>query len=227
MKLVQQMAMAAVALALVSPQAYAAPFLVTSVAALDASGSTDLTTLGPDFTEVAQGSSVPTSGRPSRSVAFSNAGALLTRVDEGASWGGNFALDEALLWSGGFDANFDIVDGGTLSLDFDGPVYGAGAQIQRLQYGTFGVTISAYSGATLLRSFFVDGLESTGDQDGTAPFVGIRDTSGGITRVTFAVQDGGFAINGPLVVPEPLTLSLLGLGLAGVAGRRYRSRRTL
>ena len=237
MKLVQQLAMAAVALAVTGAQALGATILVTNPANLGANASATIAPLGTDYSEVAQGTSV-TLTDPSRSVAFTNDGTLLSRVDEGGTWGGSFMLDEALLWSGGFDPNFNTVDGGTLTLTFNDKVQGVGARIQRLDYGTFGVTIKAYNGTTLLGSFLASGLESTGDQDGSAPFVGIRDTAARITSVTFSVSDGSFAINGPLVnttpgggggngVPEPFTVSLVGLGLAGVAARRYRSRRAL
>jgi hypothetical protein len=238
MKLVKQLAIVVVALAVTGAQALAATILVTNPANLGANASATIAPLGTDYSEVAQGTSVTLTGDPSRSVAFSNDGALLSRVDEGGSWGGNFLLDEALLWSGGFDVDGNLFDGGTLTLTFNAKVQGVGARIQRLDYGTFGVTVKAFNGTTLLGSFLASGLESTGDQDGSAPFIGIRDTAARITSVTFSVSDGSFAINGPLVnttpgggggngVPEPFTVSLVGLGLAGVAARRYRSRRTL
>ncbi len=239
MKLVRSAAVAAI-LAITALPSTAAVIGISTPGALGANASANLALLGVEnFVPVAQGASVTLTGDLTRTVAFSNQNALQTRVDEGGLWGGNFNLGEALLWSGGFDQNFNTVGGGLLTLDFSSAVKAVGAQIQTLGFGAFQTTITAYgAGNVLLGSFTRNDGNSTGDQDGSAIFIGISDSAAGITRVTFdAVPDdpnapAGFAINQPLVqvpprgsVPEPVTLLLVGLGLAGGALRRRVSSR--
>ena len=220
-----------VILAVGATPALATTIGITSAGSLDANAYADLALLGNDFDLVAQNSMLALTGAPSWSVSFSNANQLLTRVDQGATWGGNFTEGEALLWSGGFDQSLNVLAGGLLTLDFSSNVSGVGAQIQRNEFGAFQATIAGYGASgLLLGSFSVNGL-STGLQDGSAVFLGLYDPDALISRVTFDISGGDFAINNPLVnttapepIPEPSTVTLLGLGLAAVARRLRRTR---
>lgn len=119
-----------------------------------------------------------------------------------------------------------------MEIVFNTPVRGAGAQIQRNLYGPFTGTIEAYDTAnTLLGSFNLAG-NSNGNNDGSAIFLGVLDTSATIKKLVFNVDNGtaDFAINqldlvtqGGPVIPEPGTLVLMSIGgLAIGLGRRFR-----
>ena len=218
--------MVTVALALAAIPAAASTIGITDAGALNANGTADLTLLGADFDPVSQGATLALTGLPGWTVSFTNANGILTRVDEGGSWGWQLQPDEPLLWSGGVNSNLDFLPGGLLSLHFNNSVAAVGAQIQANLYGAFTATIAAYGSGGLLGTFSLDGI-SNGDADGSAIFLGIFDPTGSITSVTFDVEgDGNFAINAPLVnaVPEPGTLTLVGLGLAAAVLRLRRTR---
>lgn len=139
-------------------------------------------------------------------------------------WFGNFAPDDNLIWTN---------NAGPLTLTFDRPVSGAGAQIMADFYGDFTAQLDAYSGATLLGSVVNLAGFSIGDADNSAIFLGLRDLDGAeITSVVFTVLSASidpddFAINQVSLdeVPEPATWALLGSGLTLVGLQRWRARR--
>lgn len=150
-------------------------------------------------------------------------------MQEGNDWGGNFALNDYLLWT-------NSPGQGPLTLSFSKGVSQVGAQIQADFYGSFTAEIAAYNGNTLLGTFSEAG-NSTGDEDNSAIYLGIKDLDGAnITSIVISLTDcaqdcADFAINqlslttgGGGNVPEPASLLLLGSGLlslGGIARRRF------
>jgi hypothetical protein len=104
-------------------------------------------------------------------------------------WDGNFMPGEGLLWT-----QYTV---GPMVIEFEVPVIGAGAQIQRGLYGPFTATLDVYGVSdTLIASFTVNG-SSTPDNDNSAIFLGALDDTASIKRIEFSVDSGtsDFAIN--------------------------------
>ncbi|VAV90778.1 hypothetical protein MNBD_ALPHA02-147 [hydrothermal vent metagenome] len=153
----------------------------------------------------------------------------MEKVDQGSSWAGNFVRDDPLVATNG--------NSGPLTIDFDGLVSGAGAQIQWDAYGAFTAEITAFDSlGGLLASYSLDG-RSTNISDNSAIFIGILSDTLNIAMLTFNLTNGrGFAINRldvtnstpqqqqpptpTLQVPEPGIFTLFGLGLLAMFYRR-------
>jgi len=138
----------------------------------------------------------------------------LLRLDQSDGWNGNFSPGEELIWSGDFVAPIEI--------DFDRPVFGVGANIQKGNFGMFDGVIEVFDGdENLIERFSREG-DSNDNADGSAIFIGIlSDTP--IARATFYAGSSGAAINmvGLVTIPAPSGLALLaGAGL--IASRRRR-----
>jgi hypothetical protein len=149
----------------------------------------------------------------------------LERRDEGNVWVGIFAIGDHLLW------NQD--NGNPIDIHFNHPISLGGAQIQDDFFGGYMGCIQAMGSFAASPAFCVTG-NNTGAEDNSAPFIGIRDLSGGnITDLLFTTDVGpnATAINtvsfSRSVVPEPASLMLLGSGLATLAGAaRKRMRKS-
>ena len=146
------------------------------------------------------------------------------------SWapGPGFAPGNFVLWA----ENGNGAGSGPLSLSFL-HVFGAGLYIQATAAGQFTAQIMVYNGATLLAT-----LSELSNANGDGIFIGALDTVSDITRIVvslascsgFGADCNDFGVNSLLLntigrtVPEPMSLSLLLLGAAGLAFFR-RSRR--
>jgi hypothetical protein len=131
------------------------------------------------------------------------------------SWGGNFASGDNLIWTEG---------NGPLTLAFSQGVSGAGAQIQANFFGDFTAQICDNLG-----DCFSESGDSTSAGDNSAIFIGLLDTTPGITSITFSVISCSFSCNDFAInqlsltdgvtigTPEPGVLLLLSISLIGLA----------
>jgi hypothetical protein len=149
--------------------------------------------------------------------------AFLERRDEGNGWSGIFAIGDHLLW------NQD--DTNPIDIQFNHPISLGGAQIQDDFFGAYMGCIQAMGSFGASPVFCVTG-NNTGAEDNSAPFIGIKDLTGGnITDLLFTTDVGpnATAINTVSFtsspVPEPASLMLLGSGLATLAGASRRRMR--
>ena len=216
-------AVAAVATAFMLSTSVNAQSIVTSRAALGATGFFDWSVLGPTFTGVANptgGIAGTTTGGITATVSRSTAG-IMERRDQGNGWSGNFAAGDALIWTRD--------QPGFLRIAFSSAVGGVGAQLQQDSFGAFTGVLRVFNGATLLNTF---NLAGTGDSNGdnSAIFLGAQGAP--ITAIEYQMSDinQDFAINrlsirSTSVVPEPSTYALLATGLVALMGVTRRRRR--
>ena len=134
---------------------------------------------------------------------------------------GNFILFTGLI----IDALPPVGNPGPLTLTFDRPILGAGAQLAAGATFSFTGTISAFDeNDTLLETFSAPGTSSEA-LDNTAPFFGVLGDRPTIAKLEFATSESGrpFGINqlslvtAAASVPEPSVsfalLPVVGLGL--------------
>jgi hypothetical protein len=139
------------------------------------------------------------------------------RVQSTCGWGGNFASGDSVLWTEG---------NGPLTLAFSKGVLGAGAQIDADLFGAFTAMICA-NGTEFC---FSESGDITGAGDNSSIYIGLLDTTPGITSITFSLVGGStdFAINqlsltnGVSMTPEPSSLLLFGTSLLGLAPFRRK-----
>ena len=150
----------------------------------------------------------------------------LTLQTQDLSWFGNFASGASLLSAG------RVTPKGPISITFRTGLSAIGAQIQTRAYSPFDGVIAVYDQLDHLLESYTRSGQSVNSADDSAIFLGVARSSADIFRVDFniGVPLFEFAINqvdliagvAPPPVPEPLGLSLLALGLLGVALRRRR-----
>lgn len=170
-------------------------------------------------------------------ASVNNANGALYRFDQGSLFGGNFASAAALIGT--------LFETGPIVIDFAVGVSKVGAQIQSQIFGVFGGLISVYDASNnLLENYAVSGTSNAAEDD-SAIFIGVVRQTADIDRVEFMISRTGnaggpvtdpseldFAINEVALsreviitpgVPEPESLALVGLALAGLAGSRRRA----
>jgi hypothetical protein len=197
--------------------------LVTSSSALASDDFVSWGSFGSSFTLVPSGSQTPSSVGNLVTVSLPSSDAF-SRRDQGNGWAGNFAPGAQLLWT--------QVNPGPLSIVFDTPVLGAGAQIQ-LNIPPNGVrTFTA----------FAEGFDSSNNSLGSVSLPGLSNNLGNnsaifigavsdipIARFIFSVEptDGGdrdFAIGQldmrQVPLPPQAAGSLLCMTLSAIKLRR-------
>jgi len=221
---------------LVCLSANASTIVVSSELGIAANGLIDWTVFGTDhsgFLPVPSAFNLAVPGLEGLGVDIYRgavaSGGTMRRADNDFTFDGNFGPGEALLHTWRLDNPSE----GPLSLtfDFDHPIEGMGAQVAANWYGGFTATIEAFNGlGASLGSYDLAG-NVTPINDDSALFIGILSDTQDIDRVTFSVFSPNalngnppdeFVINGPRIVPEPATMTLLFAGLVALSLRRNR-----
>jgi hypothetical protein len=196
---------------------FASLILVTSRGSLSGSDSLAISSIAPDGTVMMSGFMAMTTAHNVVSVSDIG-GNGMSILQEGNEWSGNFAPNDALLWTGNIITGNP--DSGPVTLAFATAVGGVGMQIQPDQIPSkFMASITAFdSGNNNLGSFTEMGM-STAANDGSAIFLGVQSSSSNISRILINItMPSGidFAFNrltfgAPIMVtaPEPTSLALL------------------
>jgi hypothetical protein len=157
---------------------------------------------------------------------WSQAAGPAERRTEGSTWFGNFAIGDAVLYTG--NSTLGPPSTGPMELDFSTPVSGVAFQIQDFNYGPFTSQIEVFAADdTTLLALFTNAGTSSGAEDNSAIVLGAYDNTGAgtIGRIRFTDTVGvagpdNFGINqlslAAAAVPEPSTLALTGLGMLGL-----------
>ena len=106
----------------------------------------------------------------------------------GTGWNGNFVPGDNVLSTNS--------TGGSITITFANPVHGALTQIQRNAFGDFTAILTAYDVSNdTLGNFSLAGL-STSNADNSAIFIGVKDSTASIAKLTFSVTGNEyFSIN--------------------------------
>lgn len=159
-------------------------------------------------------------------VSGGQASGSFQRLDQGTSWGGNFAPGDQLLWTR---------NGGPITISFATPVQAIGTQVQTDYGDGFAGQIEAFDSLNHSLGIVQFSGFSDGSNDGSAVFAGISSTAFDISSVTIGVTSAtgdpnDFVINqlrlmdSSSVVPLPAA-AWSGLALLGALGLALRVRR--
>lgn len=207
--------------------AAASPIFITAEGKIQDQGLLNWSALGPVLTNI-DGPfvvDVPNVAGLTLTGALANGTTFQRRDQTTGYWSGNFGVGEELLWT--------KTAQGPMNFTFNSGIAGFGVQIQANFFGPFTARIEAFDANDLsLGAFTLPGQSVADVGDDSAIFIGILSRTQNIRRINLSVPTAhqspeDFAINSPRIqasVPEPATLLLVGIGLAGGAVRRYRHR---
>ncbi len=189
--------------------------------------------LGPDGTTLPSSFNALSALNQSISVQLTGANGLTSVVCDpitpvNCSWAPpatGYNIGNTLIWAE------DLNGAGSAPITFLFPAqFNAGLYLQPASSGPFSVLVQAFNGATLLASGTV-----TSEGTGNPVFAGALSNQQNITSLVLSLNSCGafqcdpndFSVNtlrlgSVLVVPEPATLSIVGIGLIFAAGLRKR-----
>jgi uncharacterized protein (TIGR03382 family) len=181
-------ALSGIALSSVATAAYAVPIAVVSRPAQQANDSLDWSVLGAETTAIASGSTFNSVG--GLGVTITNqTGFNLTRLTQRlvppvlGSWGGDYLAGEALLFnSPGFPSN--PFGSGPTTLTFSSGIFGLGFNFQPNIAGPFTGQIEAFDSSSSSLGIFSFSGSANFNEDGSNPYIGIRDTVASIFSIT-------------------------------------------
>ncbi len=214
------------ALALATP--VRAQVLVTAPAALGVNDTIDFGQLGPDGTAFPTPAAVTSTNGLSASLSTTDSTGFI-RVDQGSGFRGNFTPGDHVV-------STNRLNYFPITLTFTAPLMGAGANIQQDRLGAFTASLEAFDANGNSLGVVTENGVSNNNNDGSAIFIGILDTTPNIASITFGLVNppgslGNIAINtvrlNVAAVPEPGSVALVfagGLTAAGFLTRRLRRR---
>ena len=221
-----RLAILLVCCALAVPASAGTLTLVTDRAAFSGYDTVRWGSLGGDLTSLGGSATTTSDNGVGVNVTVTGTDSLL--LVSGSTYNADFLPTDTALYVD------SINQGAPLTLLFDRPIQGAGAQVQSNAYGSFIAYLSALDrfGNLLAPPVSITG-GTVGNGDGSAPFLGILSSEQDIYGLQFSVfdigADGqlaenslGYAINDVSIVPEPATLLLVGTGVLGAIRRRTR-----